>query len=147
MTREKALVLLVEDEEVHVELIRRAFAPSADSLSLITASCVRDAQRKIRESVPDLVIADLILPDGKGIELLPEDTEQAQFPVVVMTSHGDERVAVEAMKAGALHYVVKSAMTLTDLPQVRPAPGRRAGVARMESRRRAQAGGAGPAGQ
>ncbi len=118
MTREKILVLLVEDEEPHIELIRRVFAAHAERMSLITAHGVRQARARIADSVPDLVIADLVLPDGKGTELLPEDGDGACYPVVVMTSHGDERVAVEAMKAGALHYVVKSAMAFADLPQV-----------------------------
>lgn len=42
----------------------------------------------------------------------------ARYPVVLMTSHGNEQVAVEAMKAGAVDYVVKSAATLADMPNI-----------------------------
>jgi CheY-like chemotaxis protein len=51
---------------------------------------------------------DLNLPDGRAIEILTSPPETAPFPVVVITSYGNEKVAVEAMKAGALDYVVKS---------------------------------------
>jgi PAS domain S-box-containing protein len=64
----------------------------------------------------DLVLADLVLPDGLGTELLAECGE-ADWPVVIMTSQGDEKAAVEAMKAGALEYLVKSQAALAELPR------------------------------
>jgi PAS domain S-box-containing protein len=57
----------------------------------------------------------LVLPDGKGIDLL-HSKEEPQFPLLVMTSQGNEQAAVEAMKAGALDYVVKSAETMATMP-------------------------------
>jgi PAS domain S-box-containing protein len=65
-----------------------------------------------------LVIADWLLPDGQGIDILPAGQHDPPFPVVLMTGHGNEQVAVEAMKAGALDYVVKSAETLADMPHL-----------------------------
>jgi signal transduction histidine kinase len=67
---------------------------------------------------PDLIIADLNLPDGRGIELLTVKGGRPTFPLVVLTGQGDERAAVEAMKAGALDYVVKSSATLFDMPHI-----------------------------
>ncbi|MBY0514511.1 MAG: response regulator, partial [Gemmataceae bacterium] len=63
------------------------------------------ARAAIAAAAPDLVPADWRLPDGRGIDLLPPD---GVFPVVVMTSFGNEAVAVEMIRAGAVDYLVKS---------------------------------------
>ena len=116
-------ILLVEDEEAHAELVHRAFDRSsrADRFHLTVVDNLQAARACLAESLPDLVIADWVLPDGRGIELLPTGDEARKihlFPVVVMTSHGDEQIAVEAIKAGALDYVVKSAEALAGMPHV-----------------------------
>ncbi len=111
-------VLLVEDEEAHAELIRRSFEPRAERMRLTVARSLREACSHLDQAKPDLALIDLLLPDGKGIELLPTEGEEPEYPIVIMTSHGDEEVAVEAMKAGALNYIVKSGETLASMPQV-----------------------------
>ncbi len=118
MKQPPAQVLLVEDEEAHAELIRRAFDRFSKPFGLTTVSRLEEARARIAAQVPSLVIADLRLPDGNGVELVPTGEGPAPYPVVVMTSHGDEQVAVEAMKAGVLDYVVKSDVTLAQMPFV-----------------------------
>jgi len=113
-----AHILVVEDEEAHAKLIQRAFAASAGQFRLTVANSLEAARASLAQSRPDLVIADLLLPDGQGVELLPAREETSAFPIIVMTSFGNEQVAVEAMKAGALDYVVKSVMTLADMPHI-----------------------------
>ena len=107
-------ILLVEDEAHHVALIRRAFADS-EQTRLTVARSLREARACLATDVPDLLLADWRLPDGEGTELITDD---ATYPVVLMTSFGDEQVAVEAMKAGALDYVVKSAEALSSMPRL-----------------------------
>ncbi len=111
-------ILLVEDEKAHIKLILRAFESRAGRVELTVAGNLREARAKIGESVPDLAIVDFLLPDGKGLELLPEKGKEPEFPVLLMTSHGDEQVAVDAMKAGALDYVVKSDETIAEMPHI-----------------------------
>ncbi|MHC4395697.1 MAG: PAS domain-containing sensor histidine kinase [Planctomycetota bacterium] len=111
-------ILVVENEEAHAELIRRAFSSRTEHIRLTIAGDLREARSYLRKFVPDLVIADLLLPDGKGTELLPGGSEEAAYPVVVMTGHGDEQIAVDAMKAGALDYIVKSETTLSEMPHL-----------------------------
>ena len=118
MNRKKISVLLVEDDQNHAALISRAFEPLAARINLIVARNLDKARACISISLPDLVIADLILPDGKGTELLPADKYTSSFPVVVMTSQGDEQAAVDAIKAGALDYVVKSKDAFADMPHL-----------------------------
>jgi PAS domain S-box-containing protein len=111
-------ILLVEDEEAHAELTRRAFEGHARTVELTRARSLREAREKIAARLPHLVVADLRLPDGDGAELLSGDRESARYPVVIMTSHGDEQVAVDAMRTGALDYVVKSEVTLAGMPYI-----------------------------
>ena len=118
MNEQAIHVLLVENEVAHVDLVRRAFESQASPARLTVVGSLQEAQACLAESRPDLVIADWVLPDGRSTELLPAEGEERPFPLVVMASHGDERVAVEAMKAGALDYVVKSATTLADMPHI-----------------------------
>ncbi len=111
-------ILVVENEEDHAELIRRSFASRSGQVRLTVAYNLGEARRMLSEFVPDLVIADLLLPDGRGTELLPGEREKSPYPVVLMTGYGDEQIAVEAMKAGALDYVVKSETTLAEMPHL-----------------------------
>jgi PAS domain S-box-containing protein len=111
-------ILLVEDEEAHAELARRAFEDSPYPVALIRARNLHEARLRIATETPDLVLADLRLPDGDGAELLPGDRGQLAYPIVIMTSHGDEQVAVESMRTGAVDYVVKSETTLAQMPRV-----------------------------
>lgn len=109
-------VLVVEDEEAHAELARRAFEAHGKRYQVSVAASVKEAVALLSRADPDLVLSDWRLPDGRGTDLFPE--REAPIPVVVMTSHGDEHVAVEVMKSGALDYVIKSEEAFGELPHV-----------------------------
>ncbi len=118
MNRRHIRVLLVEDNPDHAELIRRSFEFQADLMSLASARNLSEARDSLAESEPDVALIDLKLPDGSGIELLPPSGEAASYPIVIMTAQGDQKVAVKAMRAGALNYVVKSEETFSDMPRI-----------------------------
>jgi PAS domain S-box-containing protein len=118
MDQEIKKILLVEDDFGHAELIRRSFRSKASEMSVMVVGSLQEAQTAVSQSPPDLAIVDLLLPDGKGTEFLAMAGENVSYPIVIMTSHGDEQVAVEAIKAGALDYVVKSDVTLLQMPYI-----------------------------
>jgi two-component system cell cycle sensor histidine kinase/response regulator CckA len=118
MKGRKASILLVEDEEPHAELVALAFEPHSARFSLVVADSLKKAREYLQQTHPDLVIADLLLPDGRGIELLTVRGTGSGFPLVIMTGQGTEEAAVEAIRAGALDYVVKSGLTLGDMPHI-----------------------------
>lgn len=111
-------ILLVEDEEAHAELFRRAFAARAPQVHVTVAGSIKEARTCLTQHRPDLLVTDIVLPDGKGTDLLPTDKRFPPFPVVVITSHGNEQTAVEAMRAGAINYISKSDTALANLPEV-----------------------------
>jgi PAS domain S-box-containing protein len=109
-------LLLVEDDPSHALIIRRAFENAPGSGQLRIAGTLAEARKRLETFTPDLAIVDLNLPDGKGTDLL--ETDEPPYPVVIMTSHGGEQIAVEVMKSGALDYVVKDGATLSDMPHI-----------------------------
>lgn len=108
-------VLLVEDDEDHAELVGRAFA-AHPGFRLVVAASVAEGRRALEVEPVDLVISDYKLPDGEGTDLIGHSCPSV--PVIVMTSHGSEGLAVRAMKAGALDYLVKSSEAFLDMPHV-----------------------------
>jgi PAS domain S-box-containing protein len=119
MSSEPVHVLLVEDEPGHAELARRAFDERPGEFVVTIAETIEQARSVLRGSFPpQIVVSDWLLPDGEGLDLLRGEAPAAMPPVVIMTSHGSERVAVEAMRAGAVDYVVKSELALADLPHL-----------------------------
>ncbi|WP_298039347.1 PAS domain S-box protein [uncultured Desulfuromonas sp.] len=111
-------VLLVEDSETHAALLSQALESPGGRVAVRVARSLAEARSVLGGFTPDLAIVDLCLPDGQGTELLPPEGEEGAFPVVIMTGHGDEGVAVEAIKAGALDYVVKTPASLAEMPHV-----------------------------
>ena len=112
------VILIVEDEDDHFELIQRGFSDNTAEYRLERANTIQEARQQIISCAPALIITDWKLPDGDGIELIVQDASgEPLSPVIVMTSHGNEAWAVEAMKHGALDYLVKSVETLQDMPR------------------------------
>lgn len=111
-------ILLVEDDPDHAELIIDSFAEAGLGEFVRVVRTVADARDYLSRSTPELVIADWHLPDGRGRELLPGDRESARYPVIVLTGSGDERLAAEVMRSGALDYLPKSVESFQELPNV-----------------------------
>lgn len=110
------LLLIVEDNPDHSELMVRSLEDAGDSFRLVLISSFREAQLFLEKNSPDLILTDYRLPDGDGSALVP--LAYGRFPVVMMTSQGNEQVAVEAMKAGMLDYVVKSSAVFSGISRI-----------------------------
>ncbi len=73
-----------------------------------TASCVEEGRTQIREGSFDLVLCDIIMPDGSGLDLLREIKQQdSRMSVIMMTAYTSTKTAIEAMRRGAYDYVSK----------------------------------------
>ena len=109
-------ILVVEDDGDHAMLIQLAFEDARQAHLLEFVGTLHDAREAIVRQLPCLVLTDYRLPDGDGGELV--EMAGGEFPVVMMTSHGNEQVAVDAMKAGVQDYIVKSPETFTSMPRI-----------------------------
>ncbi|WP_269583384.1 phosphate regulon transcriptional regulator PhoB [Roseibium sp. Sym1] len=101
-------VLIVEDEEPLSLLLRY----NLEAEGYAVESCVRgdEAEIRLRESLPDLLLLDWMLPGLSGIELCRrlrarEDTER--LPVIMLTARGEEAERIRGLATGADDYVVK----------------------------------------
>ena len=109
-------ILIVEDEPAHAEGICRALRGADQTLEIRWVDSLRAFQDTVAGWIPDLVLLDQLLPDGTADRAIPTPPETGSFPIVVMTSHGDEKAAVAAIQRGAMDYVVKSQETFADMP-------------------------------
>lgn len=112
-------ILLVEDEPAHVMLVRRAFRKERPQDTLIVCDSVSAALQHIEQEQLDAVVVDYSLPDESGLSLLEQvRRRELDLPVIVVTGHGDEATAVQAMKLGATDYIVKSENYAHTLPLI-----------------------------
>src|SRR5262245_16350515 len=108
----RSVLLMVEDDESHAALAPRTLG-QVEHLEVHVVSTLAEARTYLRAHAVDLVLSDLKLPDGSGLELLATGV-----PLIVQTSQGDEARAVTAMKGGALDYCVKSPEMYRELPRI-----------------------------
>ena len=100
-------LLIVDDEEAARYGIRRALSTFGYSVS--EADSAEAARALIKQQEPDLMLLDVNLPGISGLDLLREiKSANGNGPlVIIVTAHGSERMAVEAVKAGAYDYLSK----------------------------------------
>jgi signal transduction histidine kinase len=114
---DSAHVLVVDDDEGL--LILMAESLRGEGYGVTTAGSGREALERLGGQVPDLMLLDLKMQDMDGTALLRTLRERGvPVPFVVVTGRGDEKVAVETMKEGALDYVMKDTGLLDLLPAV-----------------------------
>jgi PAS domain S-box-containing protein len=119
MLEDKIEILLIEDDDAHAELIQRAFEDQGSPVHIHRVKSIAEARVHRLSHEPALIIADWRLPDGESMELLPDQHDPLlSTPIILMTSYGNEKIAVEALKSGALDYVVKSPESMLDMPHL-----------------------------
>jgi len=116
-------VLYVESNPVDAQLVADYLARHAPYLQFETAGSGESALQRIepaRTPVPDLVVVDQDLPRMSAFDLVKElrEVRGLDLPAVLVTRHGDEDVALQAMRLGFGDYLVKSAGFLAQLPAV-----------------------------
>jgi two-component system KDP operon response regulator KdpE len=99
------LVLIVEDEPQMRRFLRATLAPRG--FRLAEAETAAEGEISAATHHPDLILLDLGLPDGDGIDLTRRLRERIATPIVVLSARGREADKVEALDAGADDYLTK----------------------------------------
>jgi len=109
-------VFVAEDNADLASLVERKLAKGR-GWSVTRAGSLDEAQRRLQGDRFDVVVLDYRLPDGTGLDLLPILRASApQTPILFLTAHGSEDVAMQAMGLGATDYMQKDGHLLEDLP-------------------------------
>lgn len=97
-------VLIVEDEVLFARAVHKRLQKAGYECEHV--ECLQDARTVVKQFSPDIVLLDMRLPDGNGLDLLSEFVVKNAV-VIVMTAHGEISDAVNAMKQGAIDYLKK----------------------------------------
>ena len=101
-------ILLVEDNAEDAEFLRVCLAQRNHSATLTRASLLSDAVTALEKERFDVVLLDLNLPDGRGVECVERLREADDLiPIVVLSGQADEDFAVEILNRGVQDYLVK----------------------------------------
>ena len=98
-------VLLVEDEHSIAEPFSRALA--REGFSPEVAGSLAEARAALRESMPDIVLLDLMLPDGDGRELARELRATSRVPIIMLTARDEDVDKIIGLEVGADDYLTK----------------------------------------
>lgn len=100
-------VLVVEDDPVTRDYLAAAVSANAQLELLGAAGTCTEARARLQMRAPRVLLVDLGLPDGDGVDLIREVTRTADTDAMVVTVFGDERHVVAALEAGATGYLLK----------------------------------------
>src|SRR5581483_1967574 len=78
----------------------------AEGFATLGAGTLEEAREAMAKS-PDIVLLDLVLPDGTGLDLLRERQGRSDVPIVVTTGHASLETSIEALRLGATDYMLK----------------------------------------
>lgn len=112
----KTKILIIEDEYILAGMYADRFRQEKWKVSI--ASTRDEGLRLTKKEKPDIVLLDILLFDGHGIEYLTtkkEDEAIAKIPVVVFSNLDDPKTKEESLKLGALEYLLKTDYTPQEL--------------------------------
>src|SRR5688500_5349659 len=105
-------LLIIDDDEVDRMTIQRSLAKANIAVTIDMAEKERQGLGLLDANIYDCIFIDYVLPDTIGVALLKEIRAKGiATPIVIVTSHGDERIAIEAIRNGASDYISKNLLT------------------------------------
>jgi len=116
----KRKILIVEDHPIMGEGLALTVGKAPDFVVCGRVETAREAMEVIGRSIPDVVLADLTLPDKSGLELIKDlQAQYPDLPVLVLSMHDETLYAERALRAGAKGYIMKQASPQTLLDAIR----------------------------
>jgi DNA-binding NtrC family response regulator len=103
---EKGKILIVDDEEQLRSLVKRIVA--LEGFTVVEASNLYDARKLLERGDVNVVLCDVKLPDGSGVDFVKEIKPKYSFiEIILLTAYGNIQDGVQAMKNGAFDYIMK----------------------------------------
>jgi len=105
-------ILIIEDDKFLRELIAKKLAK--DGYEISEAVDGEEGVKKTKETKPDLILLDLILPEMDGFEVLSkikEDPVSSSIPVIILSNLGQKEDIEKGLKMGATDYLIKAHFT------------------------------------
>ncbi len=101
----RSVVLVVEDEESYQEALKVGL--TVEGFVVVSATNLSEARELIETTKPDLILLDVMLPDGSGLDLCREICETKRIPVIMVSARTEELDIVLGLEIGAADYVTK----------------------------------------
>lgn len=98
-------VLIVDDDENSAEML--ATLVSGEGFTTATAGSLREAKQQLLLQTPQVILLDLQLPDGSGMDLFGETELRGNAEIVLITGHASIETSIQALRVGAADYLVK----------------------------------------
>ena len=99
------VVLVVEDEDSYLDALNVGL--TVEGFSVVGAGTIAQARELMASTKPDLVLLDVMLPDGSGIDFCREVFDSSRVPVIMVTARTSEVDVVLGLEIGAADYVTK----------------------------------------
>jgi DNA-binding response OmpR family regulator len=122
---------MVEDEQSITEPLAEAL--DREGFDTAVAGTVAEALEEARRRPPDLVLLDVMLPDGSGWDVCRELRRESDVPIIMLTARGEETDRVVGLEMGADDYVVKPFSAREVVARIRAVLRRSSGAQRAES--------------
>ena len=98
-------ILVIDDEMGPRESLRMLLKPD---YQVHTADCVEAGIKLLKENQPDTIVMDIRMPGMSGLELQAKlNSERCKIPIIFITAHGDEKLRMQALRAGAVEFMAK----------------------------------------
>ena len=102
----KSYILVVDDDKIICDIVRSQLAEKGYEVDTVNHG--HDAIKKVKERQPDLIIQDIQMPDIKGLDTISEiQKEYPKQAFIFLTAMNSVDMAVEAMKIGAIDFILK----------------------------------------
>ena len=99
-------ILVIDDEEPIRKLLARII--ELEGYKVSTASCCSEALQQLRKQQYDVILCDVFLPDGNGVDFIFDIKKYSDdAAIILLTAHGNIEDGVQAIKNGAFDYITK----------------------------------------
>ncbi|WP_138825839.1 response regulator transcription factor [Bacillus altitudinis] len=106
MPKVQSKVLIIDDEKEILELIHTVLTREGID-QVLTASTARDGLTQFHQEQPDLVILDIMLPDGEGYDICKQIRDVSHVPIIFLSAKGEESDKIIGLAIGGDDYITK----------------------------------------